>query len=283
MSVTEAAVRSRADNVASDTTLPHDAMTTPSARHLYIITGASRGMGRALAHQLLAPEHTLLCLSRGTDASLATQAESAGATCLQWSQDLSEPVAAAGRLSAWLLGQPPRAFNSATLINNAGVISRPGPLEDSTLAELSQALRVGLEAAMLLSAAFLGGTRAWSACRDRRILNISSGLGRRAMAGSAAYCAAKAGMDHFSRALALEQARHAGGARVVSLAPGVIDTDMQVQLRAGDPAAFPDRERFVQLKATDQLATPDEAAARVLAYLNRPDFGEEPVADVRDV
>lgn len=258
-------------------------MTTPSAaRHLYIITGASRGMGRALAHQLLAPQNTLLCLSRGTDERLAAEAESAGATCLQWRQDLAEPVAAAERLSAWLREQPPQAFASATLINNAGVISRPGPVEDSTLAELSQALRVGLEAAVLLSAAFLDGTRDWSAAGNRRILNISSGLGRHAMAGSAAYCAAKAGMDHLSRALALEQARRAGGARVVSLAPGVIDTDMQVQLRSGDPEAFPDRERFVQLKAMDQLATADEAAARVLTYLGRADFGAHPVADVRD-
>ena len=74
----------------------------------------------------------------------------------------------------------------------------------------------------------------------------------------------------------------AAGARVVSLAPGVIDTDMQVQLRSGDPEAFPDRERFVQLKAMDQLATADEAAARVLTYLGRADFGAHPVADVRD-
>jgi benzil reductase ((S)-benzoin forming) len=67
----------------------------------------------------------------------------------------------------------------------------------------------------------------------------------------------------------------------VSLAPGVIDTDMQVQLRAGDPAAFPDRSRFVELQRQGQLTAPDTAAARVLAYLNRADFGSQPVADVR--
>ncbi|MNG36646.1 Benzil reductase ((S)-benzoin forming) [compost metagenome] len=72
------------------------------------------------------------------------------------------------------------------------------------------------------------------------------------------------------------------GARIVSLAPGVIDTDMQVQLRGGDPGKFPDRDRFTRLHAEGMLATPAEAAARVLAYLERSDFGSQPVADVRD-
>ena len=77
------------------------------------------------------------------------------------------------------------------------------------------------------------------------IINISSGLGRRPMASQSAYCAAKAGMDHFTRCLALEEAAKPHGAKVCSLAPGVIDTGMQVQLRGADAAAFPDRDRVV--------------------------------------
>ncbi len=102
------------------------------------------------------------------------------------------------------------------------------------------------------------------------------------MAGSASYCAAKAGLDHLARALALEEAAKDRGARVVSLAPGVIDTDMQTQLRAADPALFPERGRFVDLKTGGQLDTPAQAAGRLLAYLDRPDFGAQAVADVRD-
>ncbi len=56
---------------------------------------------------------------------------------------------------------------------------------------------------------------------------------------------------------------------------------MQVQLRGADAQAFPDRANFEQLKSGGQLTSPDEAARRVLAYLARPDFGAEPVADVR--
>jgi hypothetical protein len=62
----------------------------------------------------------------------------------------------------------------------------------------------------------------------------------------------------------------------------VIATDMQVQLRGADPALFPNREDFVQLQATGALLSPADAAARVLAWLARPDFGTQPVADVRD-
>jgi NAD(P)-dependent dehydrogenase (short-subunit alcohol dehydrogenase family) len=138
---------------------------------------------------------------------------------------------------------------------------------------------VGLEAPLLLTAAFLRATANWQA--PRKVLLISSGLGRRPMAGSVSYCAAKAGMDHMARALALEEEARPNGARVVSLAPGVIDTDMQIQLRAADPLLFPERERFVGLKTGGQLDSPAQAAAKVLRVLDRADFGTEPVADVR--
>ena len=82
-------------------------------------------------------------------------------------------------------------------------------------------------------------------------------------------------------ALALEEAQRTHGARVVSLAPGVIATDMQVQLRSADPALFSDRAAFVALHEQGQLDTPAQAAAKVLRVLARPDFGAEPVADVR--
>jgi benzil reductase ((S)-benzoin forming) len=114
------------------------------------------------------------------------------------------------------------------------------------------------------------------------VLNISSGLGRRAMAASAAYCATKAGMDHLTRAMALDEANRPNGAKLVSLAPGVIDTDMQVHLRAGDDAGFPEKANFVGLKEKGQLTSATDAAARVLAYLARADFGASAVADVRD-
>lgn len=248
--------------------------------HLTFLTGSSRGMGLAMAQQLLAPNRLLVCMARHTSCALAANAADQGADLAQWTLDLAQSEAAAARLRDWLQAQSADRFASATLINNAGTIPPIAPLSASDPAALAQALRVGLEAPLLLTAAFLGATERWGV--PRKVLNISSGLGRRAMASQAAYCAAKAGMDHFTRCLALDEAHKAHGARVCSLAPGVIDTDMQAQLRSAGAAQFPDVHNFAQLKAGGQLTSPADAAARVLAWLERPDFGAEPVADVRD-
>jgi NAD(P)-dependent dehydrogenase (short-subunit alcohol dehydrogenase family) len=251
-----------------------------TASHLTLITGASRGLGHAMAEQLLQAGHMVLGISRRQDPQLAELAQRTGAELIQWEQDLSDPVAASARVSAWLKTFDGQRFDSVTLINNAGTVGNPAPLASAVGAELSQALRIGLEAPMLLTAAFLGATREWHGAR--KVLNISSGLGRNAMGSQAPYCAAKAGMDHFSRAVALEEAAAPNGARIVSLAPGVIDTDMQVQLRGASAEKFPDRTRFERLKNDGMLDSPATAAAKVLRYLARSDFGSNPVADVRD-
>jgi benzil reductase ((S)-benzoin forming) len=250
-----------------------------SQRHLTLLTGASRGMGLAMARQRLAAGHDLLCISRKTNDELAAQAQQAGRQCEQWPQDLARAETVAARLDTWLQSLDAGSFASITLVNNAGVIPRIAPVEGVPAGDLAEALRVGLEAPMLLTGAFLRATAGWSA--QRKVLNISSGLGRSAMASQAAYCAAKAGMDHFTRCVALEQAQARNGAKVCSLAPGVIDTDMQVQLRGADAGKFPDVGRFVGLKEKGMLSSTEEAAARVLAYLDRADFGSEAVADAR--
>jgi benzil reductase ((S)-benzoin forming) len=251
-------------------------------KHLYIITGASRGMGLALAEQLLDKSHQIIGISRQQNPALQVAANDAGVQLDQWQQDLADSVSAGLRLRAWFgdAGIKESHFLSATLINNAGVIANVGPLSQAKASDLSNALRVGLEAPMQLCAAFLAATEAWAI--PRKVLNISSGLGRRALASQSAYCAAKAGMDHFTRSLALDEALKPNGARVCSLAPGVIDTDMQIQLRAASDEKFPDKAGFVALKERGQLSSPTQAAALLIAYLHRSDFGSKPVADVRD-
>ena len=182
-------------------------------QHLFIITGASRGLGRAMAEQLSQHGgHTVLGISR----------QAPDAPFEQWTCDLAEPQPVAERLRHWLASFDASQFTSATLI------------------------------------------------------------GRRGMAAAASYCAVKAGLDNLARAQALEEALQANGARVCALAPGVMDTDMQVQLRSADPQAFPDHDAFVQMKSGGNLDSAAVAAGKVLAFLQRPDFGANPVADVRD-
>ena len=246
---------------------------------LYILTGASRGLGAAIAAQLITPGSQLLCISRHDSAELQAKAVAGGARLTQWQRDLANPALVAHELTRWLATLDPAGFERACLINNAGVISRIGPVDDCEDADLSRALRVGLEAPLLLAAAFLRATAKWPVAR--RILNISSGLGRHAMAGAAVYCAAKAGLDNLSRAMALDEAARPNGVRIVSLAPGVIDTDMQIQLRSADPTGFPDQANFIAMKTQGSLASASEAARQVVAFLNRADFGDQVLADVR--
>ena len=245
---------------------------------LTILTGHSRGMGRAMAHRLLAAGHRLLGISRGRLQGLDASAGAAG-ELIEWQADLADGAHVARRLQSWLEGQAVQPWRSVTLINNAGLIPAIVPLSRAQPEDLARALRVDLETPLQLCAAFLAATANWPA--QRRILNISSGLGRRAMASQSAYCAAKAGMDHFTRCLSLDEARMPNGARVCSVAPGVIDTEMQIQLRGAADADFPDRQGFEGLHLQGMLTTPEAAAQRLLAFLDRPDFGQEPVADVR--
>ncbi len=191
----------------------------------------------------------------------------------------------ADRLASWIAaleraagGRPPAQVR---LIHNAALLSEPGNVAEADIAEMARSLRVGLEAPAALTAAFLRATAGWTAS-DRRVLFVSSGLGRRPLAGSAAYCAQKAGLDHFARALALEEAGRPNGARVASVAPGIIDTDMQRQLRSADATKFPERKSFDDWYRAGALTSPAQAAQRLIAVLERSDFGTKPVTDVRD-
>jgi len=251
---------------------------------LAIVTGASRGLGHAIAGQYLAAGAVVLGLSRGSASDL--QAGPHGERLVQWVADLSAPEQLAQRLADWLTQAAARARLPARvrLIHNAAMLNAPLALADDTgddVSHLARSLRVGLEAPVVLTAAFLRSTAGWSRV-DRRVLFVSSGLGRKAMAGSTVYCAQKAGLDHLARALVLEEAARQNGARIASVAPGVIDTGMQAQLRAADIARFPERARFDELHRSGALDSPAAAASKVIALLEREDYGRNPVTDVRE-
>jgi NAD(P)-dependent dehydrogenase (short-subunit alcohol dehydrogenase family) len=246
---------------------------------LVILTGASRGLGQAMAAQYLGEGAFVLGLSRQQSVALAA---AGGERVEQWAADLGQPMPVVERLGAWLAAYEQRGAVPARvrLIHNAALLSDPGNVADVDAGQMAQSLRVGLEAPIALTAAFLRATAHWAAA-DRRVLFVSSGLGRRPMAGSAAYCAQKAGLDHFARALALEEGARANGARVASVAPGIIDTDMQRQLRGADAARFPEQATFEHWHRSGALDSPAAAAAKVIALLERADYGANPVTDVR--
>ena len=114
---------------------------------------------------------------------------------------------------------------------------------------------------------------------ERRILHVSSGAGRGAYPGWSVYCATKAALDRHAEAVALDGDP---SVRACSLAPGVIDTDMQAEIRATPASRFPMKERFVQLKEGGGLTSPEDCARALVDYLLAPRFGSKPVDDLRN-
>jgi benzil reductase ((S)-benzoin forming) len=117
----------------------------------------------------------------------------------------------------------------------------------------------------------------------RRIVNISSGAGRRPISGWSAYCAAKAGLDMASRVVALEARGRGQAVEVTSLAPGVIDTGMQGAVREASAEDFADVERFRRMKAEGALRSPAEVAADILRLEAAGRLGADAVQDLRQL
>lgn len=107
---------------------------------------------------------------------------------------------------------------------------------------------------------------------------ISSGAGRSPTAGWGVYCATKAALDRYAEVVALEQG---ASLRIASVAPGVVDTGMQAEIRSTDPDRFPAIQRFIDLHAGQQLASPDAVAQRLLRLLESDQFGQNIIDDIR--
>lgn len=231
-----------------------------------VLTGHSRGLGAAIAAELAQRSIAFLALSRNTGANLA------GAT--QLALDLADSAALANWLAGGELGAFLAGADVALLINNAGMLQPVGPIAGHAPVSLAQAISLNVSAPLMLASAVAAADVA-----QRRVLHVSSGAGRNAYPGWAVYCAGKAALDHHARAAALD---NAPGLRICSLAPGVIDTDMQAQIRAADVASFPMREQFEAMKRNGALASPADCATRLVDFALSDAFGAAPVADLRD-
>ena len=245
-----------------------------------IVTGASKGLGAAMVEQLLSKDRQVIGISRTPNEALAAQARAQNAWLDWYLQDLAD-AAATDRLAASICAALPRDATRYMLVNNAALIEPVGAVATLEAAPVVAALAVNIAAPMLFTARFLAATDDLAV--DRRVLNISSGSGRRPMDGNGVYSATKAALDMFTRCANAEQALRAPGrqARMVSLAPGVIETDMQVHARSQDPARFPSTVYFRKMKDDGVLATPEDAARRILGYLMRDGFGTTEIDDIR--
>jgi len=184
-----------------------------------LVTGASRGLGRRFA-LALAKAGAHVALAARDEAKLAEVAEeirAAGGTAAPVAMDVTDRASVAeGMAAAEAALGPLRA-----VVNNSG-IALTKRLLDVTEAEWDPVIDVNLTGAWSVAQATAKAMVAHG--EGGSIVNISSILGQRTNPGVIAYNAAKAGLDHVTREMAAELAKH--GVRVNALAPGYIETDM---------------------------------------------------------
>ncbi len=239
-----------------------------------VVSGHTQGLGAAIAENLLGRGIAVLGLARGENGALARRFP---ALLEQVGIDLADSAL----LANWLAGDALRDFlagcQSALLINNAGMLQPVGPLQTQDAGTISRAVALNVAAPLMLAGAMVSAS---ADAAERRIVHISSGAARNAYAGWSVYCATKSALDHHARAVALDMSP---GLRICSIAPGIIDTAMQAQIRAATLDAFPQRERFDALERDGELARPEACARRLVDHILSDAFGAEAVADLRDI
>jgi len=243
--------------------------------NLYLITGTTKGLGSALRDVLVADEsNAVFSMSRFAPANLGPA---------NIFVDFSEPESIEPAFKKFVDAMAGQTFSHAVLINNAGVVAPVGPFTEINSAMLKTNLEVNLLAPMILMRLFINATRAIAS--KRLIVNISSGAAKRAVPGWAAYCTAKAGLEMATRAAALEAGSSSldRSLQICSLAPGVIDTPMQGQIREKTPHEFPDVERFRALKNDGALRNAHEVARDIVLLIEQGRLTNGGNFDIREM
>ncbi|MDP8955642.1 MAG: 3-oxoacyl-ACP reductase FabG [Actinomycetota bacterium] len=215
-----------------------------------LVTGGSRGIGRAVAQSLGANGFAVACGYLADDAAAketVERVESAGGAAAAFRVDVADAADVEElfrQVTEW--AGPP-----LVLVNNAG-ISRDGLAVTYPPDELDRTLAVNVRGAFLCARAALPGM---IRARHGRIVNVASAVALRGNAGQTAYAASKAGLVGFTRSLAREVGRK--GITVNAVCPGLIETDI-----AG--AMAPDqRDALVASTPAGRLGQPGEVAAAV--------------------
>jgi NAD(P)-dependent dehydrogenase (short-subunit alcohol dehydrogenase family) len=216
-----------------------------------VVTGASRGLGAGLA-SAFAEAGLRLGLCARTDPALPD-----GPDVVARRVDVTD----AGAVEAFAAEVEERLGIIDLWVNNAGLLGPIGPLRDIDPADVATNLQVNVLGVVHGTQSFLRH-RSGAAV----LVNVSSGAGSNPYAGWAAYCSAKAAVDLLTEVTALEEP----AIRAYAVAPGVIDTDMQAEIRATPAERFPTVDRFHELKARGAFNSPAWVASQLLELA----FGE---------
>ncbi|GAA1489240.1 SDR family oxidoreductase [Brachybacterium sacelli] len=199
------------------TTSAPDHLPTGAARPAVLITGANRGIGRAVADELAADHHLIL---GGRDETALTELAAQFPSAVPFAADLTDREATAAAL-----GRLDLADGLTGLVHSAGILVN-GTVAESDPAEWTQSFEINVVAIMELTQLLLPALRV----ARGTVVMINSGSGYNAVPSRGAYSASKFALRGLADSLRLEEREH--GVRVSSIHPGRVATDMQRELRS---------------------------------------------------
>ena len=217
---------------------------------LTIITGASSGIGAALAAQAEAAGHTVATVSRrpGPGEHLAA--------------DLADP-AAWSTTAEWMDGLiASRSWDRIVFIHNAGTLEPVGFAGEVDSDAYMRNVLLNSASPQVLGDRFIAAAEGAGCPAQMQV--ISSGAGKQPFVGWSSYCAGKAAGDMWVRTAGIERSERSSRVAVYSVGPGIVDTAMQAHIRDQDTEDFPNVERFRAFKDEGALRSPDDVAAILL-------------------
>lgn len=239
---------------------------------ILIITGGSKGLGLGIAKVYHKKGYRIISISRSKIEKLY-EVE-------QYQCDLSDASTIEGVLSEIFSQLDAEHTKSITLVNNAGNLGEVNTLENIAPSDITYTLSVNLIAPLVLSSQFIKYTKDWK-CK-KQIFNISSGAAINAYESWAMYCSSKAGIDMMTKVIAKEQKELKYGVKVVSIYPGIVDTDMQAQARNTPKENFKSVQRFIDFHEKGELFTPKQVAKKIYKLDKAKIFKNGQIIDVRN-
>lgn len=234
----------------------------------FFITGSSKGLGKALTILLLKDETNFVVGISRTNNIKHLQFK-------HISIDLAD-------IDAVRQFQFPelKDAKTITLINNAGIVGDIKYLGNLDCDKIITTFNLNLIAPTLLINQFI---KTYNNKLDKLVLNISSGAGRSPIDGWSVYCTTKAGLDMLSLVFKEEINNKSLSINVLSLAPGIIDTDMQEEIRKADKADFSNIKRFKAYKNNGDLSHPEVTAMLVAKFISDKKLHDKTICSVRDI
>lgn len=231
------------------------------------ISGASSGIGKALADNVPWDGARIIDISR-RGASGAEHVEA----------DLSDPTSWPTVAESFQRELDSFSGERVFFVHAAGSVQPIGFAGEVDTEAYTRNVLLNSASGQVLGHAFLAAAKDVDA--ERYLVMLSSGAASLVGAGWSSYGAGKAALDQWVRDVGAEQDQR-GGVQVVAVAPGVVETDMQEQIRRTNPEDFPKRDKFVELHQRGQLRDPDEVAGQMWTLLQKG-FENGAVLDVRE-